>query len=248
MHICPHCGAGNADNSTFCSLCLGKFGAASANLGPAVTPASPAPTAPAAPPQQQPQEYVSPSDYHALTREMQQQSEANPGYRDSAYYGAAMQHPDAISAARVPSYMHRRSTLDIIILVLMYSFIMYLALFAVRLVVGMFLLGAAFGGSEAGFSFGIAMLFLGDALIFISAGYVISAKAMERGRGWIYGLACVAAIIFFWQALVGFVLSLLMTGDVYVPVFTLVGMMFALFLDLPMGALGGWIAEKRYIG
>ena len=26
MHICPYCGAENADNSTFCSLCLGKFG------------------------------------------------------------------------------------------------------------------------------------------------------------------------------------------------------------------------------
>jgi hypothetical protein len=125
---------------------------------------------------------------------------------------------------------------------------MYLAVFAVRFAIGMFLLGAAFGGSEAGFNFGIAMIYLADAVLLTLSGYVISAKAMERDRGWIYGLACVAAIIFFWQPLVGFLMTLFMTGEVYVPIFTLLGIMTAIFLGLPLGALGGWIAEKRYMG
>ena len=257
MNICPYCGAENADNSTFCSLCLGKFGEAGAKPGPAAAPAAPAPAAPnqmspMAPPQQppqpqQPQEYVSPGDYRALSQEMQQQPGAYPGYRDSAYYSAAMQHPDAISAVKIPPSMSHRSTGDIILIVLKYSIIMYFIMGVVNVILALILVGAAFGGGMSGLSFGMAMLLLGQAVMTVLAGYWISSQAGERGRGWIYGLSCVAAIIFFWQPLFGLLL-MLATSGVYVPIFNVYGLFTAIFLYLPLGALGGWFAEKRYLG
>jgi hypothetical protein len=257
MYICPYCGAENADNSTFCSLCLGKFGEAGASPGPAAAHAAPAPAAPgqmspASPPQQppqlqQPQEYVSPGDYRALTQEMQQQPGAYPDYRDSAYYGAAMQHPEAISAVKIPSSMSRRSTGDIILVVLKYSIIIYFIIGLVNAVLALIFVGAAFGGGEAGFNFGLAVLLLGQAVTTGLAGYWISSRAGERGRGWIYGLSCIAAIIFFWQPLFGLLLTLA-TAGVYVPIFNIYGLFTAIFLYLPLGAFGGWFAEKRYLG
>ena len=241
MKICPHCGAENADSSAFCSLCLARFDAA--GEGAMAAPPQPSPHPPE---QQPPQPYVSPGDYRALAQEMAQQS-PQAAYRDSAYYGAAMQYPGAISSIKAPAYMRQRSSLDVIIMLLSYSFLTYILLFACRFFLSIFLLGAAFGGSEAGLSFAIAMLFISDALVLALGGYIISAKAMHAGRGWLYGLGCVACVVFVWQPMVALILTLLMTGEVYIPLFTLVGMLFTLFLELPMGALGGWIAEKRYM-
>jgi hypothetical protein len=199
-------------------------------------------------PQQPPQQpYVSPGDYRALTQEMAQR-DPQSAYRDTAYYQAAMQHPGAISSVRAPAYMRQRSKLDIVIMLLGYSFLTYCILFLCRLAISMVLLGAAFGGSEAGFTFGIALLFISDAVVLALGGYFVSAKAMHAGKGWLYGAGCAACTIFVWQLVVSIAFTFLMTGDVYVPLFTLAGILFTLFLELPMGALGGWLAEKRYMG
>lgn len=238
MVICPHCGAENADGSSFCSLCLARFGASGGVSG----------TAPQyqTPQQPQPQPYVSPGDYRALAREMAQNPQA--GYRDSAYYQAAMQHPGAVSSMKAPSYMRQRSPLHIAIMLLSYSLATYAILFALRFFISLALLGAAFGGSEAGFSFGIILLFISDALVLALGSYAISAKEMHAGKGWLYGVGCAACVIFVWQPLVSMILAFLMTGEIYIPLFTLVGVMVSLFLYLPLGALGGWIAEKRLMG
>ncbi|MBN2026226.1 MAG: zinc-ribbon domain-containing protein [Actinobacteria bacterium] len=275
MILCPHCGAENADNSEFCSLCLARFNAAGTS---ATVQQQPQPQHYASPgdyralaqevahnpqagyggvdsqqgqplphhPAQQQQPYVAPGDYQALAREMAQSPQA--GYRDSAYYQAAKDYPGAISGVRAPSYMRERSALDIAIKVFSYSIATYLVLFALRFTISLILLGAAFGGSEAGLTFGIVLLFISDALVLALGGYAISAKAMHAGKGWMYGVACAAVVIFVWQPLVSVILTFLMTGDVYIPIFTLAGILFSLFLELPMGALGGWIAEKRLMG
>ena len=252
MKICPHCGAENAESSAFCSLCLARFDAAggSAMNAPSQPPAYTEATAPQPslyqPVQPPVQPYVSPGDYRALAQEMAQQS-PQAAYRDSAYYGAAMQYPGAISSVKAPAYMRQRSSLDVIIMLLSYSFLTYILLFVCRFILSIFLLGAAFGGSEAGLNIGIALIFVSDALLLALGGYIISAKAMHAGKGWLYGLGCVACVVFVWQPLVALIMTLLMTGEVYIPLFTLVGVLFTLFLELPMGALGGWIAEKRYM-
>ena len=178
---------------------------------------------------------------------MQQQAATYPGYRDSAYYHTAMEHPDAISAVPVPPGILRRSMGDILLMLLKYSIVMYFIIGIVNIILALILVGAAFGGSMTGLSFGLAMLLLGQAIMTALAGYWISSQAREIGRGWIYGLACVAAIIFFWQPLFG-LLWMLATSGIYVPVFNIYGLFTAIFLYLPLGALGGWIAEKRYIG
>lgn len=269
MIVCPHCGAENADNSEFCSLCLARFNAGGAAHSAQQQPQQQPYVSPgdyraltremeqqghqygnsgaAQPPQQQPQPYVSPGDYRALAQEMAQQN-PQAGYRDSAYYGAAMSNPGAVSAIQAPAYMGRRSTLDIVILLAGYSFVTFILLITVQLFISMWLLGAAFGGSEAGFTFGIALIYIADALLLILGGYAISAKAMHAGKGWLYGAACTALVIFVWQPLAFMILALLMTGEVFVPIFTLAGVLVSLFLYLPLGALGGWIAEKRLMG
>jgi hypothetical protein len=195
---------------------------------------------------QQPQPYVSPGDYRALAQEMAQQPQA--GYRDTAYYQAAMQHPDAISRVKAPLYMRQRSMLDIAIMVLVYSLATFSIIFVLGIVISMWQFGAAFGGSEDGFSFGIMLMYILEALVIALGGYAISAKAMHAGKGWLYGAGCAACTLFVWQPAVFMVIIFLMTGEVYVPLFSLIGILFAVFLFLPMGALGGWFAEKRYVG
>jgi hypothetical protein len=248
---CPHCGADNADSSTFCSLCLGKFtgggpqpGAAQANPASAGSYSGNPQMAAA-----EPSQYVSPGDFHSLAREMY----ANPGptvqgQPPAAYYQATISHPGAIGAARPPRIGEKISPGYAIILVLGRSFLAYLLLFGVNFLIGLFLLGAAFGGSETGLSFGVAMMYAAQALVLVLAGYMVSSTAMEAGRGWLYGLACVAAVIFFWEPLTAMVVALFMTGRMFVPIFNIVGVMIAVFLYLPLGALGGWIADKRNFG
>jgi len=75
-----------------------------------------------------------------------------------------------------------------------------------------------------------------------------SANAVQRNRVWLIGLGCAACLVFVWQPLTAMILVLLLTGEAYVPLFNLVGILFTLFLELPMGALGGWLAEKKYLG
>ena len=138
--------------------------------------------------------------------------------------------------------------MDIALLVLKYSFGSYLLLFVVNFLIGLFIFGAAFGGSESGFTFGVGMLYLADAVVLILSGYWASRQAMHAGRGWVYGLSTVAAVVFFWEPLISIIIVLLISGEFFVPIFNLAGILVAVFLYLPLGALGGWAAEKRYIG
>jgi len=198
---------------------------------------------------QQPEKpaYVSPGDYHALQSEIRQPQ--NPGLnRDSAYYQAAMQNPGSIHAAPAPAWLRKRSASEILLLILKHSFIMFILLVVVSFLLSIIIVGAAFGGSVSGMGIGLALLYGAETFILIFAGYRISSEAMEEGKGWMYGAACVAAIIFVWQPIFVFIISLFLTGRVLAPVFDPVGLMLSIFLWIPLGALGGWIAEKRYFG
>lgn len=206
-----------------------------------IPPASQQPSQPA---------YVSPGDYHALQGEMRQSR--NPDLnRDSAYYQAALQNPSAIHAAPAPPWIARRSMSDIILLILKHSLIMFFVLIATQFLVG--ILAAAIGmgsimqGSMSGVWIAFAMMVVAELAVIIWAGYRISAEAMERDRGWMYGAACVAAIIFVWQAIVSLIFKLI-GFQVVLYVFEPVFLMMAIFLYIPLGALGGWIAERRYMG
>lgn len=245
MIVCPHCGAENAEASDFCSLCLAglKTGVDTANR--ATSAAGPRPQDHAVTQPAQP--YVSPGDFRALAQEMAQQPNRF-AYGNPAAHGSAVAHVGNSSSMRLPTLTPRVSKTDIAIMLLSYSFLTFLVLFTFRVLIGVFLLGAVFGGSEAGFSIGVAMLFISDALVLAMGGYTISSRAMQRGRGWMFGAGCAACVVFLWQPLVSLVIVLLFTGEVYIPLFTLAGMLFTLFLELPMGALGGWLAEKRLMG
>ncbi len=240
MKACPSCGAENPDESTFCSLCLARFQVATPS---APVQGSPSPGVPEPPAQPVREEYVSPGDYHSLARE----EYAQPGPSGSAFRSAAVSHPGAIAGAPLPSWARQRSKTDIALLVLKYSFIAYLLLFGVYFLIGLFIFGAAFGGSESGFTFGVGMLYLADAVVLILSGFWASRQAMHAGRGWAYGLSTVAAVVFFWEPLISIIIVLLISGEFFVPIFNLAGILVAIFLYLPLGALGGWAAEKRYM-
>ncbi len=244
MISCPHCGAENPDGSAFCSLCLARLDRAGQSARPADHSGESADYHDAG--IQARQEYVAPGDYRALAQEMSRQPHTTGGAQ--AYRQAHDTHPGAAYAARLPVTKPSRSVSDIVIMLLLYSFAAFWALFFLRMLLSIFLLGAAFGGSEAGFSIGIAMIFISDAAVLAVSGYFISAKAMHRGRGWAYGAGCAACVVFFWQPIASIVMALVFTGEVYLPIFTLAGILFTLFLELPMGALGGWFAEKRLVG
>jgi len=235
--LCPHCGAENADGSVFCSLCLASLGASDGQSDAQQV---------AYTQQQQQASYVSPGDYRALAQEMARNPQA--GYRDSAYYHAAMEHPDAVSSLKTPAYANKRSKLDMAIMVAAYSFAAFAVIFAIEMIIRMWRFGAVFAGSEGGSDFGIITLFFLEALTVAIAGYAISAKAMHPGRGWLYGLSCTVCAIFIWLPLSFMIVLFLITGDVYVPLFSSQGILIYVFLCLPVGALGGWIAEKRLMG
>jgi hypothetical protein len=191
--------------------------------------------------------YVSPGDYQALQSEMRQQG--NPGvYRDSAYYQAAMQNPGSVSAAQVPIWMQRRSTTDRVLIVAKYSFLMAMLLLGIVILLSIVFAGAALSGSLTSWNLANFLAIGVQLFILIWAGYVISYNAMERGRGWMYGAACVAAIEIFWLPLFLFFLILILTGEPVLPIIDVVGLFLIIFLYVPLGALGGWIAEKRYMG
>lgn len=209
---------------------------------PAVPPASATPASPAAP------SYVSPADFHAVARE------ANAGGRVAAggkavAHGGRVTDARTLAAAPLPRALSRRSTTDIVLLVLKNSLLVFVLLFVASFCISLFLVGAIFSGSESGFYIGLGLQFAAEALLIIWGGYRTSMEAMERNRGWMYGVGCVAGVVFFWQPLVAFILSLFLTGRPILPqTFSLVGIMVVILLLLPLGALGGWLAEKRYMG
>lgn len=142
-----------------------------------------------------------------------------------------------------------RSAGQVVFLVMKYSLLTFLVLVLAGFLLGFLLAGALFSGGRSGYHLALGLVYAVEALLLIWGGYRISAEAMERERGWLYGTACVAGVIFFWQPLVSFLIGLLITERVVVPqTFSPLGILIALFLFLPLGALGGWLAEKRYMG
>lgn len=132
---------------------------------------------------------------------------------------------------------------------LKHSLVVFMFLVAAGFVFGFLLVGTLLSGSEANFYVALGVVYTAEAALLIWGGYRISSEAMEKGNGWIYGASCVAAVVFFWQPLVSFLLKIMISERVVVPqTFTPLGILVALFLLLPLGALGGWMAEKRYMG
>ncbi len=245
MISCPHCGAENTDGSEFCTLCLAVFMARNPSTAAAVQGYDPVMQPLGA--QNPGQTYISPGDYRAYAQEMAQQA-PQPSFRNTGYYGAELQHQGGAASMGLPARSSHMGKLEIAILLFSYSLITFLILFAIRFSLSIVLLGGAFGDSEAGFSIGMAVLFISDALVLAAGGAMISVKACHRGWGWLYGAGCAACTILVWQSLASLVLMLLLTGEAYIPLFTLAGILITLFLEIPMGALGGWIAEKRNYG
>jgi hypothetical protein len=254
---CPQCGAENPDGSTFCSLCLTIFPSlAWGNISQsvAVPPSSqqviptpqPVQTAPISQPS-----YVSPSDYHALAREMYQSPypPMPPGssYGNTPYYQAAMGYPGVGSAVPPPPLVSKKSVGGIIGLILKHSFLMFLLLFGVWTAIGSIFYQSNLSESQT--SWGIArFLTIGlTVLVLILAGYRISMEAHEPGKGWIYGTVCVAMIMMVWLTLFFFLIVLALTRKTFILIFEPVILLMTIFLYLPMGALGGWIAERRYM-
>lgn len=278
MLICPHCGAENPDYSSFCSLCLARFtrvGEADNSIptsaahdqqqAPAQNSFSQGDNVaytgvqgqayetlntPAVNQQPAPEPYVSPGDFHALQREMRQPGNPDP-YRNSAYYQAAMQNPGSIHAAPAPVWMKKRSASDIALLVLKHSLIMFFVLIGSQFLVGILATAIAGGsimqGSLSGVWIAYALMVITELTVIFWAGYRIATEAMERNKGWMYGAACVAVMIFVWQAIFSLILKLIGL-EVILSIFNPVLIMLAVFLYIPLGALGGWVAERRYMG
>jgi hypothetical protein len=194
-----------------------------------------------------PAAYVSPGDYHALQSEMRQPQ--NPGLnRDSAYYQAAMQNPGSVHAAQVPIWLQKRSTSDRVLIVAKYSFLIALMLFGITILLSFILVGAALSGSLTSWNLANFLVIGVQLFILIWAGYITSYNAMERGRGWMYGAACVAAIELLWLPLLFFMFIFILSGEPVLPMIDIVSLFLVIFLYIPLGALGGWLAERRYMG
>ena len=249
MQNCPHCGAENPPGASFCSLCLARL--ADAESGPSVPGRSPTEPEPAAsaPQPSSPARYVSPGDFHAVTREVHEAGRGPVETNVHVFLDSPASGDDAVAAAVLPGRTRKRSTGDSALLVLKHSLLVFMLLLVASFIVGLFLVRAIFSGSESGYYLGLGIQFSAEALLIIWGGYRISMEAMERDRGWLYGIACVAGIVFFWQPLLAFILTLFLTGKPLLPqTFSLVGILVVVFLLFPLGALGGWLAEKRYLG
>lgn len=263
--ICPHCGADNADGSSFCSLCLGKF---STVQGQSAGPVNiqgrspmggdkPNPYGQAIPPQaphEQPvpprQPYVSPGDYRALAQEMYQSPVDSP---HGAPYGGqgVIGAPGMIQAVRPPPLVIERSALGVVGLVIKHSILWFLLLFGMMMAIGSIFSSLQSSGLESNLtSWNLArFIYVGmTVLILIVAGFRTAQEAMEPGRGWLYGAACVGIIMMVWLSLLLYLLILLLYQATYIWIFDLPNLLMIIFLYIPLGAFGGWAADKKGMG
>lgn len=242
MPPCPYCGAENPDGSAFCSLCLGILGKGTAS-GPYTTATSGrVEAARTAGEGLGSGTYVSPGDFRSVAREG---AEERGGPLENTVPPRRIAAPKSIGTRTA----RRRGGTEAALLVLKHSLIVFFILLLVSFLLSFLILGAIYEGGTSGLSIGLGISYALEAILLIWGGYRIAAEAMERGRSWMYGMACVAGVIFFWQPLFALVLRLLITGRMVLPqTFSPLGALMAVFLFLPLGALGGWIAEKRYLG
>lgn len=177
---------------------------------------------------------------------------AERGYSYPGDFRALSREESSIPASHMPvsrpTFQRQKSTSTRILLVLKHSFVVFMFLVAAGFVIGFLLVGTLLSSSDANFYVALGVVYTSEVALLIWGGYRISSEAMEKGNGWIYGASCVAAVVFLWQPLVSFLLKMIGSERVLVPqTFTPLGILAALFLFLPLGALGGWLAEKRYM-
>ncbi len=242
MISCPHCGAENADGSEFCTLCLAVFVA----RNPSAAARSRVPIT-----RRNRLDLTSrlgrPTSHRETTGPMPRKWPSRPPnpLPNTGYYGTELQHQGGAASMRLPAQDLHMGKMEIAIMLLSYSLLTFLILFAIRFSLSIVLMGAAFGGSEAGFSIGMAVLFISDALVLAAGGSLISAKASQRGWGWLYGAGCAACTIFIWQSLASLVLMLLLTGEVYIPLFTLAGMLYHALSGDSHGGAGRMVRREE---
>lgn len=240
MPSCPYCGAYNPEGASFCSLCLARL--LTDGIPPVGQPGVP------------PAHGTLSGAQDAPTRPLPGTHNARTVYVPSGDFRPVGENAPAPPAERTPGAGRfggatKRSAGQVVTLVLKHSLVVFVVLVICGFILGFFLAGALFSGGRSGFYFTLGLVYAVEALLLIWGGYRISAEALERERGWLYGTVCVAAVIFFWQPLISFLIGLLVTERVVVPqTFSPLGILVALFLFLPLGALGGWLAEKRYMG
>ncbi len=257
MIVCNHCGAENPEGSAFCSLCLARFMPIVPDARPERTGKDPSVSAlgqttiysdAVHPPAQRAydgeaaharERYVSPSDYHSVlgspASKFHDGDYQNGGYRPSPV--TPVTQAEAV----------KNGILVTLLLSLLYSFFVLCVVFLSGFLVGPLIFAIAGGVSRASLESGITLAYFlvvaYQMAILFFAGYFASRSAKEKGRGWLYGALCVALYIFFWEPLV----NLFFSGSIITDTYSLRGIFVALVLMLPMGAFGGWVAERRYM-
>ncbi len=242
MPPCPYCGADNPEDAAFCSLCLVDL---TKRPTPDTTPVPP-------PGGEEPNRtvgeglgsgtYVSPADFRSVAGEI---VKGAGGFAEETVPA----HRTPIARADDMRAAGRRKGAETVLLVLKHSLLVFLLFLIAGFILSFLILGAAYGGSFSGLSIGLGISYAVEALLLIWGGYRIAVEAMERGRSWMYGMACVAMVVFLWQPLFALLFGFLFTGRTVLPqTFSLLGILVAVLLFLPLGALGGWIAERRYMG
>jgi len=174
------------------------------------------------------------------------ETQAGGTFRDEGAFSGG--RPAAVAGARVVPRPGRgeRNWSRMISAGLKYSLLSLLMLAGSSILVSFLVVGALIRGSESAFYVALGIQFALEAMILVWGDYRASAEAAVRGDGWLCGVICVGALVFFWQPLLAFLLSLLVTGRTLLPqTFSLVGILVAFCLFLPLGALGGWLAERR---
>lgn len=183
-------------------------------------------------------QYVSTGDHHALAHgQTTEEAEDNSRARTVAY--------------RMPTVEGKRSAGNMAVPVLRHSLAGFLLLIAARWL-SRWLGGAVAGRSLLGGSMseawiGCLIIVIAKLAVVTRTGYRVSPDTGESGKGWIYGPGCVAPMIFAWQGLPVLILELA-GARALASMFNFVLMPVASLPYLPMGARGGWIAEKSYVG
>jgi zinc-ribbon domain len=230
---CPHCGAENADRSSFCSLCLGRF---SLPDRPGAMKAGQSPQMQAPPPQQ----YVSPGDYRSLANDMYRNP--TPTYAPINNY-VFPGTPLAVPVERTGG--------KAVLLLIKHSLLWFLVLLGFLIGVGGIISSLEHSGMGDNLTaWGLTRIILIGVMVltFITAGYRIADEAREPKKGWIYGLACVSVITIVWLTLFLYLILLWLAHASYIWLTDLSNLLTIFFLYLPLGALGGWIADKRNFG